>query len=459
MHAYAGTCRNLNILMVSNSSTGIQLVLTSATNNFSPRASVNISDHYLPPECGKSNRCNILHFESGEFSYYIIPSIRGFATLSHKADDTDIQTKFISIGEECNPTQTFYDGPAERHNYNIVITCVDLQTQPHGIIYYLQYRFFPNSTGRGSIMRRNYEQLTQPEQIYTPDDMSEVIFVRGQQRCAEYDNLYFIDDAYIVHYPFNAFDPEFIISNNAIQNCPGYKGIEYYGNDALVIRCSNNQAVLYDSCTSTFTYPSPNNIPYPCTNWDNIIYQNGSKLTLQSRNGIHATSLKFPFSELIYGKCVQIGNFSTFIGSSADGEIFITPFSGSTDSKVVNILSGNCFKGSNTCHKPVFSENEQVFGVFDPATYSLVVVNLTQSCSIVNISAPFIPELLSISQGQGAYNCGCREMRPQPFNFTTAALGGSMKEDTIQQSIPLIPVVVAMAAVITAILIVILVIM
>ena len=47
--------------------------------------------------------------------------------------------------------------------------------------------------------------------------MSEVIFERGQEGCAEYDNLYFIDDACIVHYPFNAFDPEFIISNNALR--------------------------------------------------------------------------------------------------------------------------------------------------------------------------------------------------------------------------------------------------
>ena len=138
---------------------------------------------------------------------------------------------------------------------HIVIACVDLQTRPKGIIFYLQYYFSPNSTGRGSIIRNN-EPLTQSEPIYTPDNISEVIFVRGQQRCAEYDNLYFIDDAYIVHYPFNAFDPEFIDSNNALQNCLGYDSIEYYGNDKFVIRCSNNQTVLYDSCTSQFTYPS-----------------------------------------------------------------------------------------------------------------------------------------------------------------------------------------------------------
>ena len=434
-------------MMVSNSSIGMQILLTSAANNStSASASVNISDHYLPPECRDRNLCSILNFESNGFSYYIIPSIRGFVILSHLiTNDTAIQTTFVNIAEECNPVKAFH-GMAEGHTayvYNIVVACTDLQTQPYGIIYYLPYRFFPNSTGRGLIVR-NYEQVTQSERIYTPGTMSEVIFVRGQERCAEYDNLYFIDDAYIVHYPFNAFDPEFIISNNALQNCPGpYKGIEYYGNDTIVIRCSNNQAVFYDSCASRFTYPSTTNVPYPCTNWDNIIYRNGSKLTLQRNNRRQAmVTQELPFGNLNYGKCVQVGNMSTFIGSSANGEIFIAPFSVGTESKVINISSGDGFQDTN---RPVFSENEQAFGVFDPTTYTLVIVNLVQTCNIINISASFMPALISISQGQGVYNCSYQEMQPQlPSYFTTAALGISTEEVKVtQQSTPLIPVVVA----------------
>ena len=434
--------------MVSNSSTGTQILLTSAANNSTPGVSLNISSHYLPPECSDSNHCKILHFESSGFSYYIIPSIRGFVTLSHRADHTDaVHTTFMNIAEECNPTQAFYD---DRRNH-LVIACLDLQIRPLGIIHYLQYRFSPNGTGRGSIIR-NYELLSLSEPIYTPEGMSEVIFVHGQQRCAEYDNLYFIDDAYIVHYPFSSFDPEFINSNNPLQNCPGYDSIEYYGNDRLVIRCSNNQTVVYDSCTSQFTYPSPDNVPYPCTSWDNVVYYNGSRLILQKRNGIQDT-LTFPFGDLTYGKCVQTGNHSTFIGLSAGGKIFIVPFNG-TNRRIVNILNGNCFKGNNTCHKPVFSENEQVFGVFDSATYILVVVNLTQTCGVINVSASFLPQLISISQAQGVYNCGCPEMLPQLSYFTTAALGISTKEGSmIEQSIPLITVVVTMViSVVTVIL-------
>ena len=130
--------------------------------------------------------------------------------------------------------------------------------------------------------------------------------------------------------------------------------------------------------------------------------------------------------------------------SSADGEIFIAPFNIGTGSKVIkfNISSGDGLKASN---RPVFSGNEQAFGVFDSTTYTLMVVTLTQTCNNINVSASFMPALISISQGQGVYNCSCQEMQPQlPSYFTTTALGISTEEDKVtQQSIPLILVVVA----------------
>ena len=100
---------------------------------------------------------------------------------------------------------------------------------------------------------------------------------------------------------------------------------------------------------------------------------------------------------------------------------------------------------------------------FDSATNTLVVVNLTRTCNIINISASFVPQLISVSQGQGIYtDCGCPEMSPQLSYFTTATLGISTEGDNVtEQSIPLIPVVaaiMAMAVVVMAIFLVILVI-
>ena len=61
--------------------------------------------------------------------------------------------------------------------------------------------------------------------------------------------------------------------------------------------------------------------------------------------------------------------------------------------------------------RPVFSENEQVFGAFDSTTGSFVIVNLTEGCTdnpiVSQIPIPFIPSLMLIFLGQGTYNCNC----------------------------------------------------
>ena len=144
LYIYIGTYQNVNILMVHNSSTGMQILLTS-TSNHTQNKSVDLPNHSLPPECENGHHCGILHFEHSGISYYIIPAIGGFIILStanhtgHSSTE-DIQTSFISITEKCNPTQAFYAG-SEGH-YHIVIACMDLQTRPRGIIYYLAILFF-----------------------------------------------------------------------------------------------------------------------------------------------------------------------------------------------------------------------------------------------------------------------------------------------------------------------------
>ena len=367
-----------------------------------------IAGHYLPPECRVNNHlCGILHFgHPNGTSHYIIPSIGGFVVLSLWANYNNQTNKlpwksFVNVTKICNPTKAFL----ARHN-RIIVACMHLQSQPEGILYIMNFNLFPNSMGNGWTVVGNTALPTKSETIYSPATVSEIIHVRGQARCHQRDNLYFIDDAYVLHFPTSGTsDPEFMVSDirHPLQNCIGYQSFEYYhGNDNLIIRCSNNQTVLYDSCvTGRFTYASDDHIPYPCTNWSTVAYRNGTQLTL---NRDRATK-QLPSSDINYGKCVQGVNQPTFIGSSADGSIFIAPFN---SSDVTNIANGS----GTAYYRPLFAENEQVLGVFNDSTNIFSIINLAAKCEQpvrrpIQIPEHFVPDLITFSPGVGAYGCDC----------------------------------------------------
>ena len=415
--------------MVQNlTQTGMKLQIYQAST-MSLSKSIPVPNQYLPPECGDNNhRCGVLHFEHSGISYYIIPSIRGFVKLSHRIGDTqqDPQISFINVTEECNPIQAFLTGP--EGSYRIVIACMDLQTRPHGVIYYLQYYFSPDTNGRSrSAIKKNTSFQIRSEPIYNPDTVSKVIYVHGQTRCEERRNLYFIDDTYVLQYSPDAFDPEYILSSTALQNCVGYQDIEHYGNDSLLIRCFNNQTVMYDSCTGRFNYLHSDHIPYPCSNWDTIVYRDGRQLMLHKRQHSNDTQLRtlfLPFDDLTYGTCIRAYDGTPiFIGIAKDGHraILIAHF-GISNVTVIEALSDKkVFRsnGSISWNQPVvFSPNRQVFGVYNADNKDFQIFNITAECNFVRhigISDNFIPDLVMFIARNGSYTCGCqRALRLEP---------------------------------------------
>ncbi len=276
------------------------------------------------------------------------------------------------------------------------------------------------------MIKRNTSFQSRSEPIYNPDTVSKVIYVRGQTRYEERRNLYFIDDAYILQYSPDAFDPEYILSSTALQNCIGYQDIEHYGNDSLLIPCFNSQTVVYDSCTGRFNYQYSNRIvPYPCSNWDTIVYHDGRRLTLHKRqhnsdnlkhqrgNDTQLGTLFLPSDDLTYGTCVLAQNDDTpiFIGIASDGAVFIAPFG---SSNVTILRNRTAFRGNGSIswnqHPVMFSENRQVFGVYDVANKDFQIVNVTAECSFVHhigISDNFSQDLVAFLARNSSYKCGC----------------------------------------------------
>ena len=308
---------------------------------------------------------------------------------------------------------------------------MDLQTQQEEKLSYLQYYFLPNGTHRGSILR-DTSAVLRTETIYDPETVTEVIFVRGQESCAYRDNLYFIDDSFVLHYPadFQALDPEFVESRHRLEKCDSVQSIENVGGDTLIIRCLNGQTVLYDTCTSIFMYPSIDYVPYPCSNWDVVLYWNGSSQTLRQNNGgknnlENANNL--PLSGFSYGTCVQgeEGEEPMFVGLASDGTVFIAPLDGRN---MTNISQGENMDCSGnmamTCYRPVFSDSRRVFGMYDVGREEFIVVNLTVGCQYqpivvrMNLSvASFSPDLVAISSRIDRYNCGFQGDSTKPASI------------------------------------------
>ena len=403
--------------MASNASTGIQAVLTSteaeqADVDSSP-ITLTIADRYLPPECRVNRLCNILHFDHPDgTSHYFIPSIHGFVVLYHWAVYNDNRTEefpwnlFIGVTENCNPTKAFL----ARNNRIMVVACMNLQSRPRGMLYYMYYDILPNHTGSGWMIKRNMHLPTKSETIYNPATVSEITHVRGQRKCPESDNLYLIDAGYALQFPTSSTsDPEFSVSG-PLEDCIGCQSLEHYhGNDTLIIRCSNNRTALYDSCRNIcFTYAPDDDIPYPCSNWSSVAYRNGTQLALDGETQL------LPSSDINYAKCLQgVNHPPIFIASSANG-IFISRFDGNNFTKIAN---GNCSTDNNNgaCPPPVFSENNNVFGTYDSTVGAFVIVNVMEGCRddpiIAQIPTPSQPDLVSVSLGQGAYNCSCSSVR------------------------------------------------
>jgi hypothetical protein len=397
--------------MISNASAGIQAVLTSteaeqADINSSP-VNLTIAGRYLPPECRVNHVCDILHFSHPDgTSHYIIPSIRSFVVLHHWAVFNKDRTEELPwnsfITEDCNPTRAFL----ARNDQILIVACMNLQSRPRGMLYYMHYDILPNHTGSGCIIRRNTALQTKSVTIFNPATISEIIHTHGQKQCQERNNLYFIDGEMVQFPTSGTSDPGFSFSD-PLKNCTGYQSLEHYhGSDNIIVRCSNNRTALYNSCvTGRFTlYEPDDDIPYPCTNWSTVAYRNGTQVTLGEE------TQELPSGDINYAKCVQgVDRPPIFIVSSTDGT-FISRFDGSNFTKITN---GSCSTDSDSgaCPRPVFSENNDVFGTYDSTIDSFVIVNVTEGCIddpiISQIPASFKPDIVSISISRGVYNCSC----------------------------------------------------
>ena len=175
---------------------------------------------------------------------------------------------------------------------------------------------------------------------------------------------------------------------------------------------------MYDSCAGRFNYLHSDRIPYPCSNWDTIIYRDGRQLTLHEHQHSNDTKLQpqfIPFDDLTYGACIHAYDGTPiFIAIANDGEIFIAHFVSNVTTMAAlsdkQVFRGN---GSISWRQPiiVFSENRQIFGVYGVDNKDFQIFNVTAKCSFVRrigISDDFAPDLVAFTARNGSYKCSCQ---------------------------------------------------
>ncbi len=142
-------------------------------------------------------------------------------------------------------------------------------------------------------------------------------------------------------------------------------------------------------------------------------HRDGRRLTLHKRqhdNDTQPGTLFLPFDDLTYGTCVHVHNDTPiFIGIASDGAVFIARF-GNSNITILRVFRGNGSISWNQ-HPIMFSENRQVFGVYDVANKDFQIANVTAECSFVRhigISDDFRPDLVAFIARNSSYTCGCQ---------------------------------------------------
>lgn len=389
------------MLAVQNTENGTSIffsALTSDPFNFT----IAVPGRYLPSlECGKDyTRCGIFVFEQEPTVIAFIPSVGGFLRVTHLRGQ-GTQNHFEEVSKPCSPSALFSDG--KLLDFRLFIACFNLSLE---------------ADGRGSLYFVEFDNITRTLQesrfsnrqgLHLPNTVSEVVHVPDLEDCVQSGAL-FVKDTQDILFASTDLTPESPRFNfeDSISNCPRTDHIEYYGDDKLIAYCSNQDAVVLNTCTNVDEYFSilEDGLPYPCMSWNKVLFLKVDKLVISSSDSSNGTEIHFPLGNITYGKCVGPEHNLRFWGLAENGSLYSVDVTGD-DHTVVELVSDVCSENA-TCLRPVFDGNGEAFGAyFDPARMSVSIVNLTSSCDLQHVPIPFKPDLLAVIRASGEHVCYC----------------------------------------------------
>ena len=401
--------------MVYNSTDGIQVTVSSSVAQNTPvQPVVTIAREYLPKECGPNNkRCNIVTIPYGTHLFTSFSVRKGIAIVEYNQTTLEYVNYFVfKTPLDCTPTAIFFAGPNK--GYRLFTACVNLSIG-NSYLQYVEFSFnFTNITTASF----RYPPISRKERIYDPDSLS-FVYTRNQRDCLSASNVYVLDEGYVTRFLADVGQRRFV---DPTRVCPELKHLsfEYHGDNLLLVRCSNETALTFDTCRGVVISHyqlSESGLPYPCSDWNTVAVVKDGNLTFNT-SGIsevdNSTNLTLPAGNIENAQCVG-GNQNTVFVFTVNREI--TYAFSVLDNLLLEIVPLSC--NSTECFKPiVFSaEGASIVGAYNYESSHFVVVNTTCTLNPVILDLPVVrPDLAALFPGRTRHSCQCEPVtEPSPI--------------------------------------------
>lgn len=417
-------CQSSILVVAHNSSNGVQLIVQDAASG--NQSTLLITAHYLPMECDANfKRCNIIAFQNSDKLYIVFPVIRGLAVAvlqyEYVASSRTLQFgrnynfSISKANEDCSPTNIFLSEP---QTTDVFLTpCLHLDGES-STLHYLEFTL---DIETGSLTQTD---SSPSEKIYNPATLSESVYLVDQQGCSDYDNLYAIDDQFLLQCPVVnelSIIGNFMYPQSQMRKCDEYTSIENYGGNLLLIRCSTQLSVAFEPCVDEIEYfnASLRGIPYPCSSWEKVAYLQNNAITIVGDDDENGFRFSFPF-DVSHGRCVDLQGKSIFIASSENGSVAVLH----TATGQLSVLTQDT--GLNAEFRPSLSTSGAgvVFAI--PSLVKnmtkLVVVNATskQNQIVAEVPLESSPDsfMTTVLLTDEASECQCAESELEPTAIT-----------------------------------------
>ena len=407
------TCQEFQVVLVHDSIDGVQVTMSSsATQNTSI---ITIPGEHLPEECGPSyKRCNVLTISS-DTHLFVLFSVRKRIVI---VDYNQITLEYIShfvfkTPLACNPTAIFLLSETNI-SYQLFTACI---SHFNGNSYFQYFAFGFGRTNITTVLFRN-SPISDTERIYDPDSLS-FVYARNQRDCLSASNVYVLDEGYVTRFLADVGQRRFI---DPTRVCPELKHLsfEYHGDNLLLVRCSNETALTFDTCRGVVIshyQSSESGLPYPCSDWNTVAVVKDGNLTFNT-SGIsevdNSTNLTLPAGNIENAQCVG-GNQNTVFVFTVNREITYA-FSVS-DNLLLAIVLLSC--NSTECFKPIVlsAEGASIVGAYNYESSRFVVVNPTCTLNPVVLDLPVVqPDLAALFPGRTRHSCQCEPVtEPSPI--------------------------------------------